>query len=407
MSYVVAAVELLTTAAEDLAAVSSAIAAANAAAATSTTSLLAAAADEVSTGIAALFRAHALEYQEVQAQLVQFHGQFVSKLVANADAYLSAELANATNAGPLAAASTRITVPGATPLYFPGLITRLPYLGQIFLQGGVAGPPTASLLQAYDLLNYAIGQNWYPGTVAQVVNFPASMGIVSGSLSAPTVNEAVAIGRGMLHDQIMAAVADGTPVHIAALSHGTLVANRELAYLATAPDAPASNALQFTLFASPEFGLFKTYLPTGATLPIVDYTAHALANTQYDVNLVFGQYDAWSNPPDRPWNLLSVVNSLFGMAYHHNTAALTSMSNAVVLSSEVTPLGGTITTYMIPSPILPMLLPLQDIGVPQPIVNGLNSILQPMVDAGYSSLDPNAGPYFSGGALVGLPRLLW
>ena len=67
------------------------------------------------------------------------------------------------------------------------------------------------------------------------------------------------------------------------------------------------------------------------------------------------------------------------------------------------PAGGTITTYMVPSPTLPMLLPLQQIGVPQPIVNNLNSVLQPIVNDGYSSLTPNAGPYFSQGSLVGLP----
>jgi hypothetical protein len=50
-----------------------------------------------------------------------------------------------------------------------------------------------------------------------------------------------------------------------------------------------------------------------------------------------------------------------------------------------------------------MLFPLEQLGVPQPIVNGLNSFLQPIVNDGYSSLTPGAGPYFSQGSLVGLP----
>ncbi|WP_181024928.1 PE-PPE domain-containing protein [Mycobacterium kansasii] len=73
------------------------------------------------------------------------------------------------------------------------------------------------------------------------------------------------------------------------------------------------------------------------------------------------------------------------------------------MSSTTTSLGGAITTYMIPAPTLPMLLPLKDIGVPQPIVDTLNSVLQPIVNDGYSSLTPDAGPYFSHGSLVGLP----
>lgn len=408
MSYVVATTALLATAADDLAAVRSSISAANAAAAASTTSVLTAAADEVSMSIAALFGAHGLEYQLVNNQATQFHEQFVGNLLANANAYLTTEFGNAMAAGPLPAAGTRITVPGAGPLYAPDFITRLPFLGQVFLQGRVPGPASVSLLQGYDLLNHAIGQNWFPGTAAQVVNYPASIGLFSGSLGAPSISEAIAIGQRMLDAQIVDAVANanGSPVHIAALSAGTLVVHRELTYLATAGNAPPPNALEFTLFASPEIGLVQTYLPTGATVPFIGYTSQGLLNTQYNVNMVFGQYDGWANPPDRPWNLLSVVNALFGTAYYHHPSALASMSEAVELSSVTTPLGGTITTYMIPSPILPMLLPLQQIGVPQPIVNGLNMILQPIVNAGYSSLDPNAGPYFSGGLLVNLPRLL-
>src|SRR6202022_3695428 len=97
-----------------------------------------------------------------------------------------------------APADTRITVPGAGPLYFPKFITELPYLGQVLLQGGVAGPPSVSILQGYDLLNHAIGQNWFPGSLAQVVNYPASIGLFSGSLTAPTANQAIAMGQQQL-----------------------------------------------------------------------------------------------------------------------------------------------------------------------------------------------------------------
>src|ERR1700747_1674826 len=160
VSYVVATPDFLRTAAEDLAAMGSAVSAANAAAANSTTSLLAAGADEVSTRIAALFAAHALEFQAVSSRAAQFNEQFVLGLAANAYAYLTTEIANAerglwnavnapaqsllghpligTGANattpvslPPAAADTRITVPGAGPLYYPNFLTQLPYLGQV------------------------------------------------------------------------------------------------------------------------------------------------------------------------------------------------------------------------------------------------------------------------------------
>jgi hypothetical protein len=411
VSYVLATPELLSTTAGDLAGIGSAVNAANAAAANSTTSLLAAGADEVSTCIAGLFGAHGLAFQAVTAQAAQLHERFVLTLAANADSYLTTEIANAeqTLLGrqpiPGAAAGTRITVPGAGPLYFPNFITELPYLGQLVYAGSVPGPISVSILQGYDLLNHAIGQNWFPGTTAQVVNYPASIGIVSGSLAAPGVNDAVTMGQRALNDQIMNAFANGngSPVRIAALSEGTLVVTRELAYLAADPTAPPPNALQFAVFNSPELGMAHIYLPNGLTVPLINYTAQGLPNTQYDVSVVFGQYDFFGNPPDRPWDLPAWVNSLFAGAYYHNTTSLASLSDAVAVSSATTSQGGTITTYMIPSPTLPMLLPLQQIGVPQPIVDNLNSLLEPIVNDGYSSLTPNAGPYFSQGSLVGLP----
>ncbi len=440
MSYVVATPDWLTTAAGHLAGIESAVTSANAAAANFTTLLPAAAADEVSIRVAALFGAHGMAFQAATTQVAQLHERFVVNLAATANAYVTTEITNAEeklwntvntlaptplgrqpitvapggNTGgspagvtstPSAAAGTRITIPGAGPLYYPNFITRLPYLGQVFFTGSVPGPNSVSILQGYDLINHAIGQNWFPGTTAQVVNYPASISIISGSLAAPGVNDAVAMGQQALNDQIMNAVfnGNGSPVHVAALSEGTIVANRELAYLATDPNAPPANALQFALFSGPETGLFRAYLPPGLTIPVVDYTVHDLPNTQYDVSVVFGQYDFFGNPPDRPWNILADVNSLFGGAYYHNQTSFASLSDAVEVSSTTTSLGGTITTYMIPSPTLPMLLPLEQIGVPQPIVNNLNAFLQPIVNDGYSSLTPDAGPYFSHGSLVGLP----
>ncbi len=405
MSYVIATPDFLTAAAGDLAALGSTVTAAGAAAAHSTTSLLAAAEDEVSTAVATLFSAFGREYQAVAKQTSQYQERLMLRLAATANAYQATELANATQtqAMPNAAAATRITVPGAGPLYLPNFITRFPYLGQLLYADSVPGPGSVSILQGYDLINHAIGQNWFPGSLAQVLNYPASMGILSGSLAAPDVNDAVAFGQRALNDQIINAVVNGngSPVRIAALSEGTLVVSRELAYLATNPAAaPPPGALQFALFGSPELGVMRTYLPDGFTLPIVNYTVQGLPSTQYDVSVVFAQYDGWANPPDRPWNIPAVVNSLFATLYNHNTSSLASMSNVVELSSVGTSLGGTITTYMIPAPTLPMLVPLQQLGVPQPIVNNLNTFLQPLVNSGYSSLAPGAGPYFSHGSLV-------
>lgn len=299
---------------------------------------------------------------------------------------------------------TRITVPGAGPLYYPNFYTETPGLGEQYLPGVITNPDV-SILQAYDQLNHEIGDNWFPDTTAQVVDYPASMGIVSGSLAAPNVDDAVAMGQQALNDQIMNAVdnGNGSTVDIAALSEGTLVLDRELGYLATDPDAPPASALQFVSFSNPELGLFAVYMQPGTTIPVVDYTAEELPDTQYDVDLVFHQYDFWGDPPDRPWDLMADVNSLFAEEYYHSPAALAAPSDAVELSSATDSLGGTVTTYMIPSSTLPMLEPLVQADVPPRIVDALNSWLKPIVDEGYSSLTPDDGPYLFHGELLGLP----
>ncbi|MGV7694079.1 PE family protein, partial [Mycobacterium kansasii] len=68
---------------------------ANVAGAAPTTGLAAAAGDEVSAAIAALFNAHAREYQEFSARVAMFHDQFVRTLQAGTNSYTTAEAANA------------------------------------------------------------------------------------------------------------------------------------------------------------------------------------------------------------------------------------------------------------------------------------------------------------------------
>lgn len=87
MSYVIATPEMMATAAFDLARIGSQVSAASAVAAMPTTEVVAAGADEVSAGIAALFSAHAQEYQALSAQAAAFHDQFVHTLTAAARWY--------------------------------------------------------------------------------------------------------------------------------------------------------------------------------------------------------------------------------------------------------------------------------------------------------------------------------
>jgi hypothetical protein len=196
-----------------------------------------------------------------------------------------------------------------------------------------------------------------------VVNYPATAGVISG-LGALTANKSFAIGQQMLNTDVLNAVATGQPAVVVSLSEGTVVVDAEEAYLANAPNAPPPSLVTFVEFANPQRGLADTFLHTGFTIPGVGYTVADAPVSQYNTDVVFTQYDLWANPPDRPWHLLADVNAPAASGGVHTATALSSPSQAVVVSSVTDSRGGTTTTYMIPESTHPMLMPFEHMGVP-------------------------------------------
>jgi PE family len=92
MSFVNIVPELMSSAGTDLANIATTISEATESAALPTTSIAAAGADEVSTGIAALFSAHGQAFQDLSAQAASFHQQFVELLHGGAAQYLNTEV---------------------------------------------------------------------------------------------------------------------------------------------------------------------------------------------------------------------------------------------------------------------------------------------------------------------------
>jgi hypothetical protein len=97
MSFVLVAPDMLETAAADAAQIGSVVRAGVLAAVTPTTEVAAAGADEVSATIAALFGAHAQEYQAAAAQAATYYEQFVRTLSAAAASYADTETTIATS----------------------------------------------------------------------------------------------------------------------------------------------------------------------------------------------------------------------------------------------------------------------------------------------------------------------
>jgi broad specificity phosphatase PhoE len=123
---------MLETAAADVAQIGSAMSVGNLAAAIPTTEVTAAAADEVSAAIAALFGAHAQEYQAAAAHAATYHEQFVSTLSAAAASYAGTEATIATSIqGALGAVNSFTSNGFQTVVYGP-----VHTIGQ----GWIAGP---------------------------------------------------------------------------------------------------------------------------------------------------------------------------------------------------------------------------------------------------------------------------
>jgi len=120
MSFLLVAPDMLETAAADVTQIGSAINAGNLAAAIPTTEVTAAAADEVSTAIAALFGAHAKEYQAAAALAATYHEQFVRGLSAAAASYAGEEAAiDTTLQGVVTAVNTAVSNAFQTLVYGP------------------------------------------------------------------------------------------------------------------------------------------------------------------------------------------------------------------------------------------------------------------------------------------------
>ncbi|CAM2934062.1 PE family protein [Mycobacterium intermedium] len=99
VSYVIATPELIEAAAQELASIRASVAEATTAVSPSTTGIAAAAQDEVSAAVASLFGNFGNEFQALSAQAQAFHQQFVAFINAGANAYTSAESANAAASG--------------------------------------------------------------------------------------------------------------------------------------------------------------------------------------------------------------------------------------------------------------------------------------------------------------------
>lgn len=278
---------------------------------------------------------------------------------------------------------------------------------EVYALGGARAPG----IPWYDYTNRA-GAEYFPTAKRNLVDYPAGAPfswVPSMFLPPDTAKDNMSIGeaatvatnnlsRALRSD---AGRSSDQPGAVVGLSQGTLGLDGEMVRLANDPNAPAPDKLTFTEIGNPigQHGFGQSFLrgifKPGDYIPFIDYTVPPKVDSQYDQNKIVATYDGLADFPDRPGNVISGLNALAASAIVHTPAAFTGPQDVPPqnIRTTVNSKGATETTYLIPVNHLPMTLPLRYIGLSPGFVDSIDSVLQPIVDAGYSRYDnPAARP---------------
>ena len=293
----------------------------------------------------------------------------------------------------LLAGAIAVGVVGATGLWGAGVAS-----GETALIVPGTAPSPYKPLRAIYHFNPAtqpeIGAKYYDsaGATRRVIPYPGTVWPITG-VDSPTVGESVAIGTNNLDSAIRGT---GGPIAVTGLSQGSLALNAEQARLASDPNAPPPDQLVFIKAGDPDNLLTRAFKP-GTHVPIIDYTVPAPVESQYDTTNIVGEYDMFSDPPDRPGNLLADINALMAGGYYGHSATAFS-DPALVAPQDVTVTtnskGATTTTYLIRADQLPLTRMLQQqAGLSPELAQRVDQVLRPMVDNAYTrNDDPNQPP---------------
>ncbi len=204
----------------------------------------------------------------------------------------------------------------------------------------------------------------------------------------------VAAGMNNLLNLLTATYSEGEHLLVWGISQGALVLNAAQRVLALDPAAaPPAAALTFIRVADPAAAVtgMLNFLPNfilSDLLRLDDSVRTATAYSQYDTIVVNNEYDAFADFPDR-FNLLAVANAIVGLWYRHGQTGTVDLTTvpAQNISTTTNALGATITTYLVPSPFLPLTQLLRDAGMSTAVADKLDSAWRPIIEAGYTRND--------------------
>lgn len=219
----------------------------------------------------------------------------------------------------------------------------------------------------------------YKGARITTIDYPGSLWPVTGPLD-PTLGRSVRIGITSL-DKVAANTRGPFPLVVVGASQGAMVVQQAEADLND--DPRVSSDTTFILIADPNLGIGRGL--SGFHIPVLNYTPAPLPETRFNTVVVINQYDGFADHIERPWNLLTDLNALMGIVYVHPFAQNTDLSTVPAEDITVTTNSqhGTTTVYHVPTAHLPLTMPLRQLGVPDKLVDRVDSVLRPVIDRGY------------------------
>lgn len=207
-----------------------------------------------------------------------------------------------------------------------------------------------------------------------------------------TFGRSVQIGWADLRGQIAETteVTGGQPIIVFGYSQSAVISiheKRRLAELYPAGD-PAAPNIQFVLIGDlnrPNGGVMTRF--QGAYIPLINFYFNGPAPTDTNFNTVdiARQYDGFADFPLYPINLVADLNALLGILYVHTDYEAVSLDPASgkYVEGTLEQRYGDTTYYTIPTARLPLLQPLRDLGVPEPLMALVEPALRVVVEAGY------------------------
>lgn len=252
--------------------------------------------------------------------------------------------------------------------------------------------PNKPAITKYYTFGIDIGKGFFPNATPSIVAYPASI-FLRGSI-------AKHVDQGATNLEAAFRAHPG-PSILVGQSEGAVSIDIEQARLENDPTAPAADQLVFSVFSDPMRGIMNTLFKDGTKIPLIGLVAQTPVESRYDTVVVTNEYDLWSDFPNRPWNVLALINALSGATLTHARASdAPSDVPAGNITVTTNSLGGKTTSYLVPAQQLPLTAPLR-LVLPGKLVDAIDKAVKPAIDSAYTRHDApgSTKPYMSHGVI--------